>query len=487
MGNKAQALVATFNTVVATSLNVSVASGTYGGTVNLSATLTTTSGGTAVSNKTISFTLNGGSVGTAITNPSGVATLSSVSLSGISAGIYPAGVGAGFAGDASFANSSGAAALNVNKLTVVVTPGAGQHKTYGQSDPTLTYGFAPALIGGDTFSGALARDLGETAGLYNITQGTLALSSNYTLNFTPGAQFEIKTRPITVTADAKTKTYGDPDPMFTFAVGGSGLAAGDTIASVFSGALTRAIGETVAGSPYAITQGTLVANSNYNITSFTPNALTIGPKQLVGSITVYNKEYDGNNSAAIATRTLSGVVNGDDVSYVGGTATFDNKFAGTGKLVTATGLYLSGAQAGNYTVNSTATTYADIGALGFDGFLPPLGGADSTGGDFANPIRTIKLGSTIPVKFVAFTNGGVPWLTGIHTIQAIKYSNATTGDDPLIVTATDAATTGNQFRLTDGQWHFNMSTKSGFSKGIWKIEATLEDGTKHYAWVTLKP
>jgi len=124
--------------------------------------------------------------------------------------------------------------------------------------------------------------------------------------------------------------------------------------------------------------------------------------------------------------------------------------------------------------------------LGFQGFLSPIGGADSTGGDYLNPIRTIKLGSTLPVKFIAYGSGGTPWLTGIHTIQAIKYSNAESWDAPIEVSATDSATTGNQFRLTDSQWHFNMSTKSGFSQGIWKIIVTLEDGTKHYAWIAFK-
>ena len=47
----------TYNAQAAASLSVSSASGTYGGTANLSATLT--SGGSGVSGKTIAFTLNG--------------------------------------------------------------------------------------------------------------------------------------------------------------------------------------------------------------------------------------------------------------------------------------------------------------------------------------------------------------------------------------------------------------------------------------------
>ena len=87
------------------------ASGTYGGTVNLSATLT--SSGSAVSGKTINFTLNGNPVGSAITTGSGVATKTGVSLSGIYPGIYPSGVGASFAGDSFYSATSGTASLTV--------------------------------------------------------------------------------------------------------------------------------------------------------------------------------------------------------------------------------------------------------------------------------------------------------------------------------------------------------------------------------------
>ncbi len=81
---------------------------------------------------------------------------------------------------------------------------------------------------------------------------------------------------------------------------------------------------------------------------------------IAGSITVSDKTYDGTITASIATRTLSGILPNDVASYTGGTATFSDSNAGVGKTVTAAGLYLSGVDAGNYTVNSTATTTATI-------------------------------------------------------------------------------------------------------------------------------
>jgi len=96
---------------------VAPASGTYGGTVNLSATLT--SSGSPVSGKTINFTLNGNPAGSAITNGSGVATKTGASLSGILPGFYPSGVGASFAGDSSYSASSGTASLTVTYGTCI--------------------------------------------------------------------------------------------------------------------------------------------------------------------------------------------------------------------------------------------------------------------------------------------------------------------------------------------------------------------------------
>ena len=71
------------------------------------------------------------------------------------------------------------------------------------------------LVYTDAFSGALTRAAGENVGTYAINQGTLALSANYTLTYV-GANLTITPRPITVTADAKTKVYGDADPALTY-------------------------------------------------------------------------------------------------------------------------------------------------------------------------------------------------------------------------------------------------------------------------------
>ena len=74
----------------------------------------------------------------------------------------------------------------------------------------------------------------------------------------------------------------------------------------------------------------------------------------------------------------------------------------------------------------------DSARLTFVGFLPPLGGGDASGGSFEAPLRTFKLRSTIPVKFTVHCGGG-PVLTGVHTLQAIQWSNETTAGSPMAV------------------------------------------------------
>src|SRR5262245_13442901 len=94
-----------------TNIVVNAATGTYGGTTTLQATLTTT--GRSVPNQTISFALNGMAVASATTNSNGIATLSNVSLAGIAASTYTRGVAATFAGTSELRSSQRTGTLTV--------------------------------------------------------------------------------------------------------------------------------------------------------------------------------------------------------------------------------------------------------------------------------------------------------------------------------------------------------------------------------------
>ena len=79
-----------------------------------------------------------------------------------------------------------------------------------------------------------------------------------------------------------------------------------------------------------------------------------------GSFKAADKVYDGNTDAVVNSRDLTGLVGNDVVSLVGGSAAFDTKNVGTAKTVTLTGATLSGADAGNYSLESVATAKANI-------------------------------------------------------------------------------------------------------------------------------
>src|SRR5207237_595907 len=76
--------------------------------------------------------------------------------------------------------------------------------------------------------------------------------------------------------------------------------------------------------------------------------------------TADGKTYDGNTTAVahLADDRVSGDVFSD--SYT--SATFSDKNVGTGKTVSVSGISISGADAGNYTANTSTTALADITA-----------------------------------------------------------------------------------------------------------------------------
>jgi len=151
-----------------------------------------------------------------------------------------------------------------------------QSKVYGAADPLFTYVFTGSLQSGDSFTGDLARAPGEDVIAppgYFINQGALTVSSgfySYTINYT-GNFLTITPYLLSVLADAQGKVYGSADPALTYT---HGTLQNEDTESVFSGGLDRDPGETVAGGPYAINQGTLAAGSNYTI-DYTGNFLTI--------------------------------------------------------------------------------------------------------------------------------------------------------------------------------------------------------------------
>ena len=82
---------------------------------------------------------------------------------------------------------------DITKAAITVTPDAGQGKTYGEDEPTLTFAVSAAANGeSPAFDGALTRASGENADSYAIAIGSLKLADrgafkagNYTLALAP--------------------------------------------------------------------------------------------------------------------------------------------------------------------------------------------------------------------------------------------------------------------------------------------------------------
>ena len=193
-----------------TSLTTSAVMGTYGGNVNLSATLN--AGSSRLAGHTVNFAFNGAAVGSALTNASGVATLSGVSLAGINAGSYATGLSASFTGDSTYVGSSNSANLTVNKASLTVTANS-LSKPFGQVNPTLT-GTIIGVVGldGITASYSTPATQSDYPGIYAIAATTAdpkGKQGNYNITINSGTLTITKTDCLTtVTTSSNPITAG---------------------------------------------------------------------------------------------------------------------------------------------------------------------------------------------------------------------------------------------------------------------------------------
>jgi len=304
----------------------------------------------------------------------------------------------------------------------------------------------------------------ETVSAYTIFQGTLSAGPNYDLTYVEGL-FRITQRPITVTADGQTKTYGDPDPALSYRITSGSLAFSD----VFSGALSRAAGEDVG--TYAITLGTLKAGvlTNYALTfaganlvitqatpiiAWTPPASTVYGSPL--GATQLNASASGVGGASLtgsfSYSPAAGTVLGPGSQTLGVTFAPDNQtnYTGASKSVSIVVLY------------NTMVGHVDLQPIN-----PP-----------SQPMSVFKLGSTIPVKFQLFLADGVtPVSAAVATIQVNKVSGGVSSAvNETVVSAMPNQGIGFRFDATSQQYIFNLGTK-GWTVGTYRITVLLDDGS----------
>ena len=232
-------------------------------------------------------------------------------------------------------------------------------RAYGDANPALTYQVGGSgLVNGDTLSGALATSAttASNVGVYGIGQGTLAASANYALNYA-SANLTVTQRAITVTADAKSRAYGDANPALTYQVGGSGLVNGDTL----SGALATSATAASNVGAYGITQGSLAASANYALNYASAN-LTVAPRAITVTADAKSRAYGEANPALTYQVGGSGLVNGDTLSGALATSATTSSDAGvygiTQGTLAASSNYAFAFVGASLTVTPAATTPA---------------------------------------------------------------------------------------------------------------------------------
>jgi gliding motility-associated-like protein len=251
--------------------------------------------------------------------------------------------------------------FTITKKPITITATPGQTKVYGTADPSsYAYTLSTRLLPGDVLTGALSRTAGENVGPWAINQGTLT-NANYAITYV-GSNFVITPASLSITGITGANKIYDGTTIATI----NGTAS-------YVGLVSADAGLAIAGTPSfnfdnknkgttkpITVTGFTAPSANYTITQ--PTGLTgdITPKTAIINIVASNKQYDGTTSATV-TPSSSSFIFPDNVTITYASAAFDTKDVGINKIVTVTGISLSGTDAPNYVVASTtATASADI-------------------------------------------------------------------------------------------------------------------------------
>jgi hypothetical protein len=197
-------------------------------------------------------------------------------------------------------------------------------------------------------------------------------------------------------------------------------------------------------------------------------ALVAGNDSVPPTLTLPSKQTVAATSAAGATVTyaVTAVDNADPSPQVTCTPASGTVFPLGATTVACTATDAAG--------NTATGSFPVTVAYSWSGVLQPVN-ADGT--------SIFKSGRTVPVKF-ALTGASEPVTDAVATLS---YAKITDGIEGTVVEAETnvAATTGNQFRYTGGQYLFNWSTK-GLADGTYALKINLGDGVDRTVHVSLR-
>jgi len=248
-------------------------------------------------------------------------------------------------------------------LTIAAT---GVNRVYdGTTGATVSYGDDRVAgdmlsIGGSAVFADKNAGTGKTVNVAGIGV-TGADAGNYAFNTTAATTADIIAKALSLSGlTANNKVY---DGITTASISSYGnlvgIVGGEAV-TLDSGGASSAFADRNVGAGKTVTVSSLAlagpGNANYSIADQATTA-DITARALTVTAAGVNKVYDGLVAATVSYGDDR--VAGDALS-IGGSAAFADKNAGTGKTVNVTGIGVSGADAGNYTWNTTASTTADI-------------------------------------------------------------------------------------------------------------------------------
>lgn len=451
----------------AVTINASSNSPTYGDNVTFTATVSA-GGVLATPSGNVTFTDGAQTLGTASLDGSLHATFSTSLLS---AG--PHLIVATFNGDTIF-DVTPSTGTNVNVAQAALTVNVDStSRQYGQANPVFT-GTITGIKNSDNITATYSSATGPTTsvGTYPITATLSDPDSklgNYSVTFNNGT-LTITQAPLTVSANNKTRPYGQPNPPLDGTL--VGVLNGDNITATFSTTATQF--SPVAN--YAIVPTLNDPTNklgNYSVTS-NNGTLTITPVGLMITADNKTKILDSPNPAFTA--SYSGFQNGDTPASLTGVLTCTTT-AVTNSPVGSYPITCSGQSSTNYTITYVPGTLSII--------FNPTGLVDGEPGHqvlqpvAADGSSVFNAGRTVPIKFrVGDINGvsiGTPGtVTDFRIIAVIAGTVSTPVDLPVPSTNGDTAF---RFDPTSQEWIFNLSTKGLSAGSTYVFRISLSDGS----------
>jgi hypothetical protein len=342
------------------------------------------------------------------------------------------------------------------------------------SDGTVTYSPAQNFNGADSFTYTVSDGHGGTA-TANVNVQVNPVNDAPTLSNVPATATINELSAYTFTA-AASDVDGD---ALTFSLVGAPAGASINSAGQFTWTPTEAQGGT--GLPFVfkvrVSDGTANADADVTINvdevNQPPVLAHIGDRTVLlgDTLTFTSAAADADLPAQHLSYSLTGSVPAG--------ASVD---ASTGVFTWTP----SAAQAGQVYAFSVRATDDGAGHLFAEEFIHVGVGYTWTG--FLQPINAdgssvFKLGRTVPVKF-ALTGPSAAVTGAVARLYVAKVSNNVVGPET-DAGSTSAATSGNLFRYSDGQYIFNLGT-DGLTAGTYQLRVDTGDGVARVVNISLR-